>query len=119
MNVYECVTVSLTGDHEFSRVSYIIAENILEADKYFRDKMKERFDAENYDEDPGFPQKATKPGYWTEHGEIFVYIDRVNMTRGILIEKVDGGAVFMELKPLWRDENEIPDRESYQDAGQG
>lgn len=117
MNVYECVTVSLTGGQEFSRVSYVIADDIIEADKYFRDRMEERFGAENYYDHAAISQKSTKPGYW--HGEVFVYIDRVNMTRGILINKVDGGAVFMELKPLWRDDNEIPDRESYQNAGQG
>jgi len=116
-SVYECVTVLLTGDLEFSRVSYVIADNITDADKYFRDKMADHFDAENYEEDPGFPQKATKPGYWDEDRGVFTYIDRVSMTRGILINNVDGGAVFMELKPLWRDDNEIPDRESYKNAG--
>ena len=112
-SVYECVFTTIDGEREYSYKDFVLADTILDAEKWFLGLAEEDFGVENYEEDPGFPQMPAKKGYWDESHETYTYLSRVNMCRGIVIENDDGGATFMELKPKWREDNDVPDRESY------
>lgn len=112
-SIYECVITTIDGERAYAHKEFVMADTIVDAEKWFLGQLEEDFGAENYEEDPGFPQTPAKKGYWDEDHETYTYISRVNMCRGIVIENDNGGATFMELNPKWRDDNYVPDRESY------
>lgn len=118
LNIYECHITTADGEREYTRVEYIIADDLSQANAYFEKELAEIGEAGGRHE----KMSEHKHGWWDNTGETFTYIDRVSMCRGIVIENiskaVDGKAVFMELKPLWRDDNYVPDRESYEAASQ-
>lgn len=119
LNVYECYITTADGEREYTKVEYVIADDLLQANAYFEKELAEIGEVGGYHE----KMSEYKQGWWDSTGETFTYIDRITMCRGIVIDNISksvkGNMVFMELKPLWRDDNDVPTRESYEAASQG